>query len=141
MLTDFPLTQIDAVVRRTLRSCVIVAALAIAAAVTLGYPLVAPGVVLGLALAVGNHRLFQATALRYTTPEGTVARKPFAGTTLVRLGVATAVALVLLVFEPPVGWGVIGGLVAFQALLLLNAVVALLAYQRQQAGPGSADDV
>lgn len=133
MLTDFPLTQIDAVVRRTLRSCVLVAVVAIAAAIGLGYPLVAPGVVVGLLLAVGNHRLFQASALRYTTAEGTVERKPFAGATLVRLGAATAVAVVLLVFVRPMGWGVIGGLVAFQALLLLNAVVALIAYQREQA--------
>ena len=32
------------------------------------------------------------------------------------------------------GWGVVGGLALFQALMLLNALVALLRYQRQQIG-------
>ena len=49
-----------------------------------------------------------------------------------RLGVATAVALVLLIFVRPMGWGVIGGLALFQGVMLLNALVALLRYQRKQ---------
>jgi hypothetical protein len=32
-----------------------------------------------------------------------------------------------------VGWGVVGGLAIFQALMLLNAVVALIGYQRAEA--------
>ena len=51
-----------------------------------------------------------------------------------RLGVCTAVAIGLLIVAPPVGWGVIAGLALFQALMLLNAVVALLRFQRQQVG-------
>jgi len=128
----FPLIEIDAVLRRTLRSSVVVTVIAAALAIGLGYPLVAPGLAIGLILAIGNHRLFQASALRFTTPEGTVKRKPFAGATLVRLGAATAVALILLIFVQPMGWGVIGGLAMFQGVLLLNALVVLLAYQRKQ---------
>ncbi len=107
---------------------------AAAAAIGLGYPLVAPGLAIGLVLAIGNHRMFQASALRFITPEGTVRRKPFAGATLVRLGIATAVAVLALVFVRPMGWGVIGGLAMFQAALIVNALVSLLAYQRRQAG-------
>jgi hypothetical protein len=132
VFTAFPLLEIDAVLRRTLRSSVILTAIAASLAIGLGYRLVAPGLVIGLILAIGNHRLFQASALRYTTPEGKVNRKPFAGATLVRLGAATAVALVLLVFVQPMGWGVIGGLAMFQGVLLVNALVVLLAYQRKQ---------
>jgi hypothetical protein len=51
-----------------------------------------------------------------------------------RLGTCTAVAIGLLVIEPPMGWGVIAGLAIFQALLLLNTVIALMKYQRQQVG-------
>ena len=40
-------------------------------------------------------------------------------------------ALLLLVFVQPMGWGVIGALAAFQGLLLLNAIVALIRYQRE----------
>jgi hypothetical protein len=50
----------------------------------------------------------------------------------VRLGVCTAIAIGLLVVEPAVGWGVIAGLALFQALMLLNAIIALARYQRQQ---------
>jgi hypothetical protein len=38
------------------------------------------------------------------------------------------------------GWGVIAGLALFQALMLVNALVALLRYQRQQiSGTGAGD--
>jgi len=134
VFTAFPLLEIDVVLRRTLRSAVVVTAIAAALAIGLGYPLVAPGLVIGLLLAIGNHRLFQASAMRFTTPEGTVNRKPFAGATLFRLGAATAVALVLLVLVQPMGWGVIAALAMFQGVLLINALVVLLAYQRKQ-GP------
>jgi hypothetical protein len=134
VFADFPVIEIDAVVRRTLRASVALAVLAVTAAIVLGYPLVGPGIVIGLIAAVANHRLFQASAMRYTTPEGKVVRKPFAGTVFFRLGAVTALALLLLVFVRPMGWGVIGGLAGFQALLLVNALVALLAYQRSAKG-------
>jgi hypothetical protein len=132
VFAGFPVIEIDVVMRRTLRSAVVLAIVAVVAAIALGQPLVAPGVVVGLILAIGNHRVFQASAMRFTTPEGTVQRKPFASSVLARLGACTAVAGLLLVFVRPMGWGVIGGLVAFQMLLLLNATVALLKYQRSQ---------
>lgn len=139
MLTGFPLIEVDAVVRRTLRSCVVAAVLGIAASIEFGRPLVGPGIAIGIVLALGNHRLFQFSALRYTTEEGKVNRRPFAGATLVRLGAATAVAILLLVFVPPMGWGVIGGLALFQLLLMVNAMVALFKYQRSgQASEGDA---
>lgn len=138
MFAGFPLIEVDAVVRRTLRSCVVVAAIGIVAAIEFGRPLVAPGIVIGMTLALVNHRLFQMSALRYTTSEGAISRRPFAGATLARLGGSTAVALVLVVFVRPMGWGVIGGLVAFQLILMVNAMVALLNYQRRQ---GSGSDV
>jgi hypothetical protein len=134
LLTAFPLTEIERVVRRTVIACIIAGIIGCAAAVLLGQPLVAPGLVIGLVLAVANHRVFQSSALRFTTPEGVVNRKPFAGSVALRLGVCTAVAVGLLVVERPMGWGVIGGLALFQAMMLLNALVALLRYQRQEIG-------
>lgn len=87
---------------------------------------------MGLALAVANHRVFQASALRFTTPEGGLERRPFATSVLARLGACTAVAFALLLVLEPMGWGVIGGLALFQFLMLANALAALLRYQRQQ---------
>ena len=93
MLTAFPLTEIERVVRRTVIAAIIAAIVGGAVAVVLGQPLVAPGLAVGLILAVANHRVFQASALRFTTPEGVVHRKPFAGSVALRLGVCTAVAI------------------------------------------------
>ncbi|MDQ6839249.1 MAG: hypothetical protein M3137_13210 [Actinomycetota bacterium] len=133
MLANFPITQVDRIMRRTLYSASAVVILGVTASIVVGYPLVAPGLVLGLGMAVINHRIFQGSAMRFITNEGTVARKPFAGSVLGRLGACTAVALLLLVFVQPMGWGVIGALAAFQAMLLLNAIVALVRYQREEA--------
>jgi hypothetical protein len=141
LLTAFPLTEVDRVVRRTVIAAIIVGVVGGAAAVLLGQPFVAPGLALGLVLAVANHRVFQSSALRFTTPEGVVNRKPFAGSVALRLGACTAVAIGLLIVAPAVGWGVIAGLAIFQALMLLNAVVALLRFQRQQSGEAGGADV
>ena len=49
-------------------------------AVLLGQPLVIFGLAVGLALAIANHRVFQSSAMRFTTPEGvvTASRSPAA---------------------------------------------------------------
>ena len=140
MFTTFPVAEIDSVVRRTLRSAAVAGVLGVVIAIVAGQPLVAPGLALGLVLAVLNHRVFQASAMRFTTPEGVVDRRPFAGSVFLRLGACTAVTIVTLIFIQPMGWGVIGGLALFQLLMLLNALIALLRYQRSQVkGPGAGD--
>ena len=97
MLTAFPLTEIDRVVRRTVIAAIVVGVVGSAVAVLIGQPYFAPGLILGLVLAVANHRVFQSSALRFTTPEGVLNRKPFAGSVALRLGVCTAVAIGLLI--------------------------------------------
>lgn len=141
MLTAFPLTEIDRVVRRTVYSTLAVGVVAAGIAILLGQPLVAPGLGLGIGLAVANHRVFQSSALRFTTPEGVISRKPFAGSVALRLGGCTAVAIGLLIVERPVGWGVVAGLAMFQAVMLLNAIVSLVRYQRQDIGSLGASEV
>jgi uncharacterized membrane protein len=109
-------------------------------AVVIGQPYFVPGLALGLILAIANHRVFQSSAMRFTTAEGVVNRKPFAGSVALRLGVCTLVAIGLLIVEQPVGWGVVAGLALFQATMLLNAVVALIRYQRSGFTEGSESD-
>jgi hypothetical protein len=108
--------------------------------VLIGQPYFAPGMALGLALAIANHRVFQSSALRFTTPEGVVNRKPFAGSVALRLGVCTLVAVGLLIVDQPVGWGVVAGLALFQATMLFNAVIALIKFQRQPIADAGGDD-
>ena len=93
MLTAFPLAEVDRVVKRTVISAVAVGVIAAVIAVIVGQPFVAPGLAIGLALAIANHRVFQSSALRFTSDEGVINRKPFAGSVAVRLGVCTAVAI------------------------------------------------
>jgi hypothetical protein len=141
LLTAFPLTEIDRVVRRTVYSTIAVGLIAAVVAVLLGQPLVAPGLALGIGLAVANHRVFQSSALRFTTPEGVISRKPFAGSVALRLGACTVVAIGLLILERPLGWGVVAGLALFQAAMLLNAIVSLVHYQRQDIGALATSEV
>jgi uncharacterized membrane protein len=138
LLTAIPLTEIERVVRRTALTAIAVSIVAAGAAMLLGQPYFVPGLGLGLVLAIANHRVFQSSAMRFTTPEGVVNRKPFAGSVALRLGACTAVAVGLLVVEQPVGWGVVAGLALFQAVMLANALVALFRYQRQSLKQGGA---
>jgi hypothetical protein len=136
---SLPVLGVDRIVRRTLFSAAAMALVLAGVAILLGQPLIAPGLLLGLAMALVNHRVFQASALRFIDPEGSVRRKPFAGSVALRLGACTAVAVLALVLARPVGWGIIGGLAVFQAAMLVNAIVALIGYQKaEQGGAGRA---
>lgn len=130
MLTAFPLSEIERVVRRTAITAIVIGVIGAAVAMVIGQPYFVPGLALGLVLAIANHRVFQSSAMRFTTVEGVVNRKPFAGSVALRLGLCTVVAVGLLIVEQPVGWGVVAGLALFQATMLGNALVALLRFQR-----------
>lgn len=139
MLTAFPLSEIERVVRRTAIAAIIIGVAGAVIAVLVGQPYVVPGLAIGLALALANHRVFQSSAMRFTTEEGVVNRKPFAGSVALRLGTCTLVAIGLLILKQPVGWGVIGGLALFQATMLGSALLSLFRFQRQQASGETTD--
>jgi hypothetical protein len=144
MLADFPVLYVDIIVRRTIVTCVALAVVAVAATVLLGQPLAGVGVVLGLAGATANHRLFQVSTARYSHEDGHLDRKPYAGSVAARLGTLTVVAFALLFLVRPMGFGMVGGLVAFQVMLMANAAGALWRYQKAQLaglvpGPAPAD--
>ena len=132
MFTDFPVLYVDVIVRRTIVSCAALAVVALAAGVLLDQPLAGAGVLLGLAWATVNHRLFQVSTARYSNADGHLDRKPYAGSVAARLGALTVIAFALLFLVRPMGFGMVGGLVAFQFLLMANAFGALWRYQRAQ---------
>lgn len=138
MLADFPVLYVDVIVRRTLASCIVLAVVAVGASLFLGQYLAGAGVLVGLAGATVNHRLFQLSTAHYSSPEGHLERKPYFGSVAARLGGLTVVAFALLYFVRPMGFGMVGGLVAFQVLLMANAFGALWRYQRAQLS-GSGD--
>jgi hypothetical protein len=132
MLADFPILYVDAIVRRTLVSCLALAVVAVAGALVLNQLLVGAGVVVGLGGATLNHRLFQVSTARHIDSEGHLERKPYAGSVAARLGALTVVAFALLFLVRPMGFGMVGGLIAFQVLLMANALAALLSYHRRE---------
>lgn len=139
MLADFPVLYVDLIVRRTIVSCIALAVVALALGFVLNQPLAGVGALLGLAAATVNHRVFQVSTVRYSKDDGHMDRKPYVGTVAARLGGITVVAFALLFFVRPMGFGMVGGLVAFQLLLMANALGALWRYQRLQlAGLGPA---
>ena len=117
--------------RRTAYTALGIGAVWAGIAILIGQPWFVPGIAVGLTLAICNHRVFQSSAMRFTSPDGVVNRKPFAGSVALRLGTCTAVAIGLLIVEQPVGWGVVCALALFQATMLGNAIVSLLRFQRQ----------
>lgn len=137
MLTAFPLNEIERVVRRTAYTAIGLGVIAAGVAWLLGARLFAPGMAIGLILAIANHRLFQSSAMRFASPEGAIKRKPFAGSVAVRLGACTAVAIGLMLVDRALGWGVIAGLALFQLTMLGNALVALLRFQRHYPSGGA----
>jgi hypothetical protein len=140
LLTAFPIKEVERVVRRTAYASIAMGLVLAAIAIVLGQPWFAPGIAVGLGLAVANHRVFQSSAMRFTTPEGVISRKPFAGSVALRLGACTAIAIGGLLWNQPFGWGIVVGLALFQATMLACAVVALLRFQRQQIAAGGQDD-
>jgi len=105
MFTDFPVLYVDVIVRRTIVACIALAVVALAAGVLLSQPLAGAGVVLGLAGATANHRLFQVSTARYSNAEGHLQRKPYAGSVAARLGGLTIIAFALLFLVRPMGFG------------------------------------
>ena len=89
MLADFPVLYVDVIVRRTLGSCIVLGVVALVASIMLGQPLAGIGVVLGLGGATINHRLFQVSTVRYSSADGHMERKPYAGSAAARLGALT----------------------------------------------------
>jgi hypothetical protein len=140
LLTAFPIKEVERVVRRTAYASIAMGLVLAAIAIVLGQPWFVPGIAVGLGLAIANHRVFQSSAMRFTTPEGVISRKPFAGSVALRLGACTAVAIGALVWNQPLGWGIVVGLALFQATMLTCAVVALLRFQRQQIATGGQGD-
>jgi hypothetical protein len=132
MLSDFPVLYVDGIVRRTIATCVLLGFAVLMGALFAGQYLAGIGVVLGLAGATLNHRLFQISTAHYSDSDGHLQRKPYAGSVAARLGGLTLIAFALMFFVRPMGFGMVGGLVAFQMVLMANAFVALWQYQKTQ---------
>jgi len=117
------------VLRRTVVSALVVGAAAIVVALLLAPPLAAVGLALGLGLALVNLRFMDAGVAKVETKGETnkkVVRRLLGTRTVGRLAVVTAVVLVLVVLDPPLGIGMVVGLVIFQMLFVVNVARAVM---------------
>lgn len=137
MFAHFSLPNIGEVVKRTTWGALVFGVVALIVAVVLGYYLVGIGACIGLALGTFNFRMMDGSVARVSELADDNKKKPLALNTLGRMGIITVVTLGLVFAVPAMGFGVLGGLAAFQILLVANAARSMAS-----AGPmTSVDDV
>jgi hypothetical protein len=128
--SEVDLPTLTRMMRRTMLMSLAVGAGAVIVAFMVAPPLAGLGIALGLGLAILNLRAMDAGVAKVET-KGTTNRKVLRrllGTrTATRLAVITAIAIGLVLLSPPLGMGVIIGLVIFQLVFVMNAARAISA--------------
>jgi hypothetical protein len=122
----FQLPDVAAVARRTMVGALVVGVVGLVLALVFSQPWLALGLGIGLGLGMGNFRLIVRSVLKVGRRMTGSTRRPLALNTLSRLMLLTAVALVLLWVEPPLGLGIVAGLAVFQFILLANVTRSML---------------
>lgn len=125
MLENLPVTTLPRLLRRTIISALIAGAVAFAVAVALGFDVGALGVVLGIGLAIVNLRYLdrQAARVELRGEQSTKAvRRQLGGKTTARLALITAVVLAVVFLDPPLGIGMVAGLVLYQIVFVINVM-------------------
>ncbi len=117
-----------------LRRCLIISVplgiVAIGLLTLAGHPLAGALVCVGLALGAANTYLVQRSVVKYATAGGGHKGRFVAGV-FGRLAVISAIALSICLLLLPDGLGVLGGLAAFQILMLAAASMPLIRELRQ----------
>jgi hypothetical protein len=120
------LPSVPDVSRRTISAALVVGIAALVASVSFGHPLIGLGACVGLALGTLNFRLIGNNVSKVSARADGRTRGPLAVNTVVRMGIITAVTIGLLLVSFQLGFGVLGGLVAFQLILLVNVARSML---------------
>lgn len=137
MFAHFSLPNVGEVARRTTAAALVIGVAALVAAASFGHLLVGLGACLGLAIGLVNFRLVGVSVDKVTAMDVDNPKRPLAVNTLGRMGIITVIALGLCVLSKPLGFGVLGGLAAFQIILIAN-----VARSMAKSGPmTSVDDV
>jgi hypothetical protein len=126
MFDKFSLPDLARVSRRTVLGALIVGLLGLVITIVLNAPLVGLGLCLGLALGLLNFRMVQRSVAKIGARGDENHRRPLALNTLARLALVSVIALGLLFVSFDLGLGVMGGLAAFEFLLLLNVARSMM---------------
>lgn len=122
--------MLRAFLRRLTVCAVIFGTLGVLVAFLLGAPYCALGIALGVMTGFINIRSVDRQVSSTNVEEGASrksVRKAVGTRSLLRLGLITAVAVVLVVIEAPLGIGIVVGLVIFQLAFVANAIGSALA--------------
>jgi hypothetical protein len=133
VFAHFSLPNLPEVSRRTLGATLVFGAAALVAAFSFGYLLVGVGACIGLGMGTLNFRLIGVSVDKVTAMDVDDPKRPLAVNTLGRMGVITVIALGLTFLSKPLGFGVLGGLAAFQ-------MIANVARSMAKSGPMTSVD-
>ncbi len=137
MFAHFSLPSLPDVARRTTTTALIVGVAAFVACLSFGVLLVGVGACVGIGLGIMNFRMIGGSVARVSASGAANKRRPLALNTVGRLSLITVVVFGLMLLSHQLGFGVLGGLAAFQVIMLANVA-------RSMAGAGpmtSVDDV
>ena len=125
MLENLPTNTLPRLLRRTTLSAVIAGFAGFVVALFVFSALSAIGVVLGVGLAILNLRFLDHQAAKVELQgeqSSKVVRRQLGGKTTLRLAVMTVVVLGVVVLSPPLGIGIVSGLVIYQIVFVLNVL-------------------
>jgi hypothetical protein len=129
MLGDLQVGALTRVLRPTMLVAVILGAIGVGIALLLSEPLAGLGIAIGVGLAILNLRALGSGVVKAPidgASDGKVVKRILRTRSTVRLLVITAVAIGALLISPPLGLGVVVGLVIFQLSFVVNAGRAIL---------------
>ncbi len=125
MLENLPTNTLPRLLRRTAVSAIIVGILGFVVALFIAPPIAALGVVIGVGLAVGNLRYLDHQAARVELQgeqSAKAIRRQLGGRTAGRLVSITAVVLVAVWLDAPLGLGILAGLMLYQIVFVVNMI-------------------
>ena len=117
-----PVTR--ATVRRSAIACAVVAVVALAVLIPLGFGLYALFGVVGLALGLANSVMAVRVVTKFAETKPSKAR--FSASVLGRLAIISVIAFVCALLFRPAGLAVFGGLAVFQLLAVASSMVPLI---------------
>jgi len=125
VLENLPTNTLPRLLRRTTLSALAVGLVGFVVAIFVAPPLGALGVALGVALAIVNLRFLDRQASRVELQgeqTSKAVRRQLGGKTLGRIVVMTAIALLFLWLNAPLGIGIVAGLVLYQIVFVANVL-------------------
>jgi 4-hydroxybenzoate polyprenyltransferase len=125
VLENLPTTILPRLLRRTTASAIVAGLLGFVVALLVAPAPAALGVVVGVGMAIVNLRYLdrQAARVELREEQSTKAvRRQLGGKTTARLAVVTVVVLAVVWLSPPLGIGIVSGLVLYQIVFVVNVL-------------------